>query len=314
MREKISMNFVVVAPDYDENKGGSLVLHKLCHLLNQSGHSAFIFPYVSDTGKGFNQNVLMFKRWVKRHFITFKTNAAFNTPLIKCRYKIPSDSIVIYPEIVNGNPLRADNVVRWFLHNPGYHTGNIEYGDNEFYISYKSFGHEVDCSNSYFSKTELTITHFFDDVYYTKPDDTETQRRGSAYCLRKGAGRTLVHNLDDSILIDGMSHSQIADVFRKVKYFYCYDEYTAYFWFAIKCGCIPVVIPYEGKDKRKWYPKEVDRLGIAYGLDDIEFAISTKNQALDKFARQEQENMKSVSNFVSELRYFLNEIKNKRDA
>ncbi|VCV39382.1 hypothetical protein BANRA_01588 [Escherichia coli] len=31
------MDFIIVAPPFNINKGGALVLHKLCHLLNVMG-------------------------------------------------------------------------------------------------------------------------------------------------------------------------------------------------------------------------------------------------------------------------------------
>lgn len=305
------MKFVIVAPQYDENKGGALVLHKLCHLLNTLGYQAWLFPYTSSVGHSFNEKVLETKRWLKRFFFPYNTNSSFNTPLLRFKKDIPSDAVVIYPEIVSGNPLHASKVVRWFLHNPGYHTGSIDYGKDEFYIAYKSFGREAKYSDSYLAKTELTVTHFFDELYNDKDAKDFTERTGSAYCLRKGAGRDLVHDVDDSILIDGMTHYEIAEIFKKVKYFYCYDPYTAYFWFAISCGCIPIIIPLENISKYEWYPNEEDRLGLSYGMDDIEYAIKTRQQALVKFSKQEQTNIVNVKHFIEELNtYYSNGYRN----
>ncbi len=37
--------FIIFAPTYDENIGGVILLHKLCHLLNAKGIKSFIFPF-----------------------------------------------------------------------------------------------------------------------------------------------------------------------------------------------------------------------------------------------------------------------------
>lgn len=299
------MRFIIVAPSYNENKGGALVLHKLCHLLNSYGHEAWLFPYISESDGTINGRILACKRLIKRILFPFTTNPHFNTPIIRLKRNIPKDIVAIYPEIINGNPLNKQKVVRWFLHHPGYHTGSIKYGINEFYISYKSFGRGEEFTNSHFSKNELTITHFFNDVYNTESAVADEHRTGSAYCMRKGVGRKIVHDLKDSILIDGMSHQEIALIFKRTKYFYCYDQYTAYFWFSIMCGCIPVVIPLNDVSKTEWYPNEEDRLGIAYGIQDIDYAVKTRLLALNKFAQLERENINNINTFVDELKFFL---------
>lgn len=57
------------------------------------------------------------------------TNPLFNTPLLKDVEQLKDlDSwAVVYPEIVAKNPMKAKNVIRWFLHYPGFHTGKINY-------------------------------------------------------------------------------------------------------------------------------------------------------------------------------------------
>ena len=73
-----------------------------------------------------------FSKLIRQPFRRFKTSERFVSKILK---KFPgkfdlSDLIVIYPEIVFGNPLGAKNVVRWFLHNPGFFSGKIYYGQN----------------------------------------------------------------------------------------------------------------------------------------------------------------------------------------
>ena len=37
---KTHFNYIIAAPSYDPNSGGSIVLHKLCDLLNAQGEKA----------------------------------------------------------------------------------------------------------------------------------------------------------------------------------------------------------------------------------------------------------------------------------
>lgn len=55
--------------------------------------------------------------------------------------------------------------------------------------------------------------------------------------------------------------------------------YTAYTWFAIMCGCIPIVVPEKHISKYDWHPENKFRLGIAYGFDEIKSASEEAEQA-----------------------------------
>ncbi|HIA7302709.1 TPA: hypothetical protein ACWR3Y_004926, partial [Escherichia coli] len=91
-----------------------------CHLLNVMGHKASLFPYVSESNYSLLNKYQFLKGVINHRLGRFVTNPDFITPVITQINKVTDSSVVIYPEIVNGNPLRAKNVVRWFLHNPGF--------------------------------------------------------------------------------------------------------------------------------------------------------------------------------------------------
>ena len=40
--------YIIVAPSYDENNGGCVVLHKLCDLLNSQGEKAVLCPMIDN--------------------------------------------------------------------------------------------------------------------------------------------------------------------------------------------------------------------------------------------------------------------------
>jgi hypothetical protein len=131
--------FIVYAPRYDEKSGGSIVLHKLCDLLNNQGQTALLWP-MSKPRFTWGSSLLFCAQAVayygsrlyrKRFYVRKK----FDTPIAVA--SDISDSVVIYPEIVSNNPLSAAHYVRWFLHRPGFHTGKYKYNKSELYFCYQ---------------------------------------------------------------------------------------------------------------------------------------------------------------------------------
>ncbi|MGL5906298.1 MAG: hypothetical protein ACRCZA_06185 [Shewanella sp.] len=294
----------IYSPSYNENIGGIIALHKLCHTINSIGGDSVLVPTFPQCRSNPIKRMLKWIKWFFLNSFKYKTNKLFNTPVEHCISKKAKEySIALYPEIINGNPLKAKHVVRWFLHNPGYHTGNVEYGKNEIYFSYGSFGlNYVPKQGSILSKNKLEVTHLFFDLYNKR--NLPEKKEQIAYCIRKGKGKKIVHDVENSILIDGLSHSEVASVLKKSKYFISYDAYTAYTWFAILCGCIPIIIPDDGVTKEEWHPDESLRCGIAYGYDGVALAISQQEEAIAFIKNKEELTKKSVKVFIDDINKF----------
>jgi hypothetical protein len=180
--------------------------------------------------------------------------------------------------MIDGNPLGEPHVVRWLLHKPGHHTGRINFSSRELVFSYlEAFD---DLSGEGAKAQRLTLT-WLNSAYGLRNNG---ERTGSAYLMRKGKSRPLVHDLNGSIRVDDLSHAEKARVFNEAEFFYSYDLYTLYNLYALICGCIPVVIPEPGVAKEDWLPEEHDRYGIAYGFEDVDWAISTRPKMLERLA------------------------------
>lgn len=288
-------NFIIYTYRYNDDIGGIVVQHKLCHLLNQYGQKAFLWPDYKplfDKQNPLKSSLAFLKYFRKNLRKKFAVNPLWDTPV--ARYKDLDNAIVVYAEIVDGNPLKAKNVVRWLLHKPGFHTNKINYGPNEVYFFYlkayiENISFDVDTNNV------LYIPNNREETYY---QTNFGKRQGSCYILRKGKGRPIVHDLTDSILIDGKSHQEIAQIFNQVEYCYSYDTYTMYSMYAAMCGCLSIVIPENNVSRDEWLPEVERGYGIAYGMDDIPYAKKTLPLLQSLLSDAETQTTKEIEHFI----------------
>lgn len=100
--------YLIVSPGYSHNSAGIRSLHYLCHFLNEEGLA-------------------------KASMSTSLVNPGLNTPVFdKSSFK-DDEVIVIYPEVVSGNPAESSHVVRYVMNKPGYlGGGDTAYPESEF--------------------------------------------------------------------------------------------------------------------------------------------------------------------------------------
>lgn len=295
-------NFLIYTPQYNENTGGIIALHKLCHVLNELGETAYLYPALATKKPPLGRRI---KQLFKPR--PFLVNPFLSTP-IATPTELSPESIVIYPETVNGNPLNAKHVVRWLLHNPGFHTGQIEYGQNEFHIRYQKGFSEFHSPGNYFCPETLMVSHYPLEHYNSDGALSPQERSGTAHCLRKGAGKKMVHEMKNSTLIDGKSHAEIASIFKRVKLFVSYDTQTAYSRLAVLCGCDSIVIPDDKIPKHTWQPDIKLRHGVAYGFEDIDEAKKTRHLVLPCLLEEQEAAKTKVQQFVVDTRAFFSKL------
>jgi hypothetical protein len=108
---------VIDAPDYTPLSSGIRCLHLLCDRINRLGVDAAVTARIVDPRLD----------TPRIHVRTIKTY-----PTLLDR------SIMIYPEVVAGNPFGARNVVRYLLNKPGLFTnvGVEGYGAHDYYLHF----------------------------------------------------------------------------------------------------------------------------------------------------------------------------------
>lgn len=290
--------FVIYTPVYRENSGGIIVLHKLASILNSIGCDAKIWPLPKPSLKELCkiQGWLKLINWFKLVLILYIKRKDVRSPydLNVAKQRDVADSVVVYPEIVLGNPLNAKYVVRWLLNKPGAIYGNVEFGRGDLFFFYNH--HFNDWRLNPNKENHLNVSEIMGDVYVKKNNG---KRTGQCYMVRKGRGRSLTYHDDSALNVDGLSHRELADIFNECEYFISYDIYTMYCRYAAMCGCIPVVVPQEGLLKEEWRPEIFNRYGIAYGWDDIPWALESRDKLMEFLADSENRGYESVKNFVA---------------
>lgn len=249
--EHIKKKYYIWALPYRDHSGGVLALHRLAHNLTLLGEEVYC--------------------------VTDGLNPRYNTKsLDPSRYHEmqSSDAVVIYPEIVFGNPFNAKNIVRWILNTPGVMGGDGIYGERDLIFKF------ID----YFTVDSKYKVSGFLTAYDGKLDvwsDLDQPRNGTCFLVRKGKGRILDKHPEGSIQIDGWEAKGgdqfLLKVFNECQLLICYDPSSFTNVIAALCGCIPVVIPEDGMTREQWYEKiPFYKNGIAYGFGDILRAIETR--------------------------------------
>ena len=276
----MSVNVIIVAPSYNPQIGGAIVLHKLCDILNQVGIKSYLTTSIKLNGAS----------------LSFSLNSQFNTHIAET-IDVDRD-IIVYPEIERGNPYGAKNVVRYILskaHTVNTHEGphNTTWGSGDFWI----YLHEL-FYDGLADKNVLHVIHSKVDIYYDMQIDRTVEE---CFTYRKG-GRVANHSTDSIEIHYNTPDHELLQIFNKCKRFYSYDTETYLNVLAALCGCESIIIPTEGKSKKDIITNQPTfKYGIAYGVEDIKHAKETQHLMQTHLQGLEQsqiENTKTMFNKI----------------
>lgn len=305
------MKFVIVSSR--QGYGGPILLHALCKYLNQLGYDAKIF-YTDVWKYDKNRKKSFWRKWCS--YILRDSLKLFRAKVLKerkaslnryidesvrgCPRKylplIDSETVVIYPELMYGNPLGAKNVVRWFLYHNRFDDN--AYNKDDFFICYREVFNDWRLN----PKGIMLQIGYYDIDKYKRYN--YGKRSGKCYVIRKGEGRNDIPKKLDGIVIDNLLEEEKVKVFNESEYCISYDTQTAYSSIAALCGCISVIIPEEGKSKADYRTEEEKDLGVAWGLDEKEilWAKETQKDILDLYISINKNGLESAKNFVEKCK------------
>lgn len=302
---KLNRPVIVACPPFDDQSGGNIVLHYLAHRLRGMGVQAYVFPLINEASADMPRLLRKFHRALTMGkyiwgYLPFKTHPALDTPLPPLSALLRG--IVVYPEIVSGNPLGFARVVRWILYTPRGHGVGEDFvkptsREKVFFFQHLFIEH-IDWIPR---ENCLRLQWHRDDIFN---DPGPVQRTEVCRMIRKGDAKTniLPSGAEGATMLDGKSNEEIAEVFKRSRVFYCHDPYTMYCDYAALCGCIPVVIPPPGMSRTDWRP-EADRLGIAYGdsAEQLDWAARTRAGLLDRIKDLKRQEEGMLEHFISQL-------------
>lgn len=264
-----SLIFFVWSPDYTDQYGGVIVLHKLAEELANLGEKTFIISNRTSP----NSKAEKISASGTFHFANM------------------ANSYVIYPEVVSGNPLNFKNVIRFVLYKPGVNGGDKIYDKSEIVYSHTKY-----CVAG--TPYENTPSLHCIDPKLDKFFDLGKARSDTCTLIKKGRNKNIYRapNVIDSYLGAHNMDSMLQNIFNKFEYFLSYDSASYHSIQAALCGCISIVVPEEGLSKEEWIARQpIMKYGIAYGENDIQWAIDTKHMVRDHVLNYHQETLKTVS-------------------
>ena len=203
--------YIVVSPPWTHTSSGVRTLHILCDALNRMGHKAYMFPH-----NGWTYN--------------FAVNKELNTPMA-----IPEgyyhDPIVIYPEIIMGNPLGGRRVVRYILGQ----KDNPTFGPDDMLWSCTTA-----LGRKFGTDKIITVPTFDDKIFYNQ---NRPSRSGACFYSNK-YDRLLGYKLLP--ITEGMTRIQgtvenVAEIYHSHETCYVYED-TEVIFNASLCGLKVILI------------------------------------------------------------------------
>ncbi len=279
-------NFLIYSPEYSERWGGVIALHKLAKILSIN-HNV----YITSNSTLSNSSVKLINEISAKRLIELENLLPEN-----------DEYIVIYPEVVFGNPLNAKKVIRWILYHPGVNGGDTKYDKNELIFTY----------SKYFVKDteykDVPVLFTFEskiDLFFDKGEERTT----NSYLIKKGKHKypkinMMYNKIQSGFLLDNLLNKnnldkELNDVFNKSECFLSYDSASYHSVQAALCGCLSIVVPDDGVSKEEWIEKmPLMKYGVAWGIEDIEWAETTKHLVKDYLIELQNYSIQTINDMI----------------
>ncbi|MDD0840118.1 hypothetical protein PSQ40_16150 [Curvibacter sp. HBC61] len=276
--ESLRRPYYIEAPPYRRSSAGIRVMHMLCHVLNRLGEEAYVF--------------------------TTGVNPELNTPtvtedVVRRHLQAGREPIVVYPEIVSGNPRRAKSVVRYVLNVPGLIGGDKTFADTELIYAY---GQNILPPNAPPGNV-LFFPSVDSSLFNNRDNPLDTQRQGLLVYPGRHLNALKEHpELAQATVITSTwpaSRAELAALMRRSEMLYCFES-TAIALESVLCGCPAVTLHSPFFDGQAINSQELGREGMAFGdaPEEIAYARRTVGQMQATYQRLEEEFWVKLQQFI----------------
>jgi hypothetical protein len=260
------LNFIIsIFYTYGESlTGGHVALHMLAYKLAERGHNVYIFTKPEYPHK--NIHVIPSKREVRDETTFYNSWDSFE-------YN-QNNTISIYNEIMWWNPFNTQHVTRWIMYDTSKEIEDT-WSESDVYFNYNNFKtYNKSCEK------KLTVMDFhFDKFKITN----EGSRKKYCHIFHKNTPENykdilLKYNSDElSEWKTTGAFTFLGEKFNEYEYFLTFDRDTFLTTAATMCGCKSIILnpdkninPFEFRNIKPY-----QRVGVAYGEDDVEWAEKT---------------------------------------
>ncbi len=207
-----------------------MVLHELCTALNAINKKAGII-FITEGSQdlqnfkfGYSESKNLYDpNGMYYDYFTGRTNQEINDYI--------HDSVVIYPDIIRGNPLNARRCATYVLGFPKFEI------KSDFIISY---------AKNYISNPDsILYKPFISEYMHSRETPHWSQRNLSLTYFGKGPAYADCTLVPGTVLIERdwpRDKQQLALLLRQCKYFFSWDSLSATNIDAVLCGAVPILM------------------------------------------------------------------------
>jgi hypothetical protein len=285
--------FYIYAPLYQKNSNGIRVLYTLSELIREQGYSSKVICFENDRD---DYDLLLPTRY-KNHTIAMDDK-------FKDEFELNDQDIVVYPETISGNPLKAKNVVRYLLNRPMYLSGQaIQYKDSDYLVSYSL---RVDSNlpqlfilnddSEYFYPLDFPEKDSLVSLYYGKAVDIKLTKELLS----------LINSFKQQVVITRefpRSRIELGELLRKSRLLISLDPISNITYEATLCGTPALIV----KDIFNFSSEKfnIPLHGIFNKPTSYDESIKDAKFAFNEFKSVIQQNKESTKEFVfSALKHF----------